>query len=305
MQIISVTTSERRAYVPITGWEGVKAALIAYESGRIESSRATEERLISDAHEEQGGAAAAFLTVGVALMAQTDSFIARLLEEAKTGLKEQGCWYRSYDYDALDTNFLKTSVEIVRLDATEDTYAINLRASYVGDKPEADLATYLGVKRGLKHCYVDVKTEPTGPDQFTFDFETILRRLDAALETSAISGEAVVAELMACNDGWTPRVTLPAPEGYEITIEPDLVGRRLDFISGAYCDRWSADGARLFGPLRRDYFNDDEYTKVKPTFRITLNQAGVNHYGHEGIVWQPEEQAKLIALSETIAAALR
>jgi hypothetical protein len=31
----------------------------------------------------------------------------------------------------------------------------------------------------------------------------------------------------------------------------------------------------------------------------------VNHYGHEGIVWQPEEQAKLIALSETIAAALR
>lgn len=306
MQITQVSTSQHRDYVPIKGWDGVEAALNAYNNGDINGSRATEQQLYKDSGEDHGNRAVGILALSGALMEQQKSrFVTCMLEQAKPVVADRGCWHGSYDYGAMGTAFFKTDVDIVLLDQEEDIYGISLNAAYVGDKPEANMATYYDVERGIKRCFVNVEAEPTSIDGFTFDFEIILRKLDDILGTNDISGEEVVAVMMADNGFGTPTFTLPGVNGYAVTIQPGCVGQRMNRVNGELVDRWSANGSCLLGNLERDYESDDENAKLKPTLRITVRKEGASDYGLDGLIWKTEEQEEIIALSNKIAAALR
>lgn len=305
MQITTISTSQHRNYVPIKGWDGVEAALNAYNSGSINGSRATEQQLYKDASEDYGGMAVGLLALGGALIAQQKSdFVTRMLEQAKPTVADRGSWRGDYDYDGMGTAFFKTSVDIVLLDKEEDIYGISLNAAYVGDKPEANMAAYYGVERGIKQCFINLEAEPVSADGFTFDFEIILRKLDDVLATNDISGEEVVATLLS-GDSWdTPTFNLSGVEGFVVTIQPGRVGHRMDRVDGELVDKWSANGSCLSGNLQRDYGSDDENAKEKPTLRIIVKKEGASDYGHDSVIWKTEEQEKIIALSNKIATAL-
>lgn len=306
MQITEISTSQHRDFVPIKGWEGVEAALNAYNSGSIDGSRATEQKLYDDAGDAGGGMGAALIGLGNAIMEQQKSnFVARMLEQAKPSIADCGSWCGDYDYDGMGTAFFKTTVNIVLLDKDEEVYGISLNAAYVGDKPEVNMATYFEVERGIKQCAVSIEAEPTSADGFTFDFEVILRKLDRVLDTSDISGEEVVAAIMA-GDGWnSPSFVLPGPDGYEITLKTDRVGRRMGRVDGEPVDQWSSKDSCLFGNLQQDYGSDDENARLKPTLSIAIKKEGASDYGHDGVIWKTEDQEKIVALSNKIAAALR
>ena len=61
MQITEISTGQNRDFVPIKGWDGVEAALNAYNSGSINGSRATEQKLYDDAGDAGGGMGAALI----------------------------------------------------------------------------------------------------------------------------------------------------------------------------------------------------------------------------------------------------
>lgn len=306
MQITTISTSQNRGYVPIKSWDGVEAALNAFNNGSINDSRATNKKLYDDLGDTGGGMGAALITMGNAFMSEQKSdFVARMLEQAKSSIDDCGSWRGDYDYDGMGTAFFKTSVDIVLLDKEEDIYGIRLNAAYVGDKPEASMATHYNVERGIKQCVISIETEPASPDRFTFDFEIILRKLDGILATNEISG-VEVAKAMMNSDSWsTPTFTLPGAEGYIVTIQPGRIGHRMNRVDDELVDQWSTNGSCLSGNLQRDYESDDENAKEKPTLRITVKKEGASDYGHDGVIWKTDEQEKIIALSNKIAAALR
>jgi hypothetical protein len=306
MQITAISTNQIRTLVPVKGWDSVEAALNAYNNGDINDSREAERQLSADLGKTDDGIGAALICLnGATAPDQKSDFITQMMKQAKSSIAEHDKWSGSYDYDGLNTAFFKTSVDIVRLDKQEDVYGISLQAAYVGKQPEVNLATFYAVERGIKQCSIDIEVEPTSADGFTFDFEVILGKLDDVLDTSHITGETIAAVMMA-GDGWdTPIFTLPATDGYQITLQTGLVGNRMDRVGGKIVDRWSADGSCLLGNLLRDTTRADKNARKNPTLQITITKAGASHSGHTGVIWKTKEQEEIIALSNKIAAVLR
>lgn len=81
MQITQISTKQHRNFVPFKGWDSVEAALNAYNNGRINGSRRTEQTLYDDLGSISDGRGAAIIGMGSAIMRQHKSdFVTRMLE---------------------------------------------------------------------------------------------------------------------------------------------------------------------------------------------------------------------------------
>ena len=69
-----------------------------------------------------------------------------MTKEACNELKSEGRFHRSFDYDAMGTNFFKTTVNSRQVDGE---YILEITAAFVGNKPEENLAEKLGKERAL------------------------------------------------------------------------------------------------------------------------------------------------------------
>lgn len=300
MNITDINVFEHRHYVPIKGWDGVEAAFNDYNDGKISGSRATERQLVNDSSPNAG----AFMVLGLAIATQQKgNFVTRLLEEAKSGVDEYGFWRDSYDYDALGTPFFKSTVEIIRLDKQDDIYGISINAAHVGNEPEKNLAAYLDVERGISECIIVLDVAPASADDFRFDFEPLLRKLDAVLPTRKIAGKAVAKAMMPRQMWQEGSFTLAKVNGFSIVLKPTHVGSHITRVDGKLVKQWSAKGSVLTGKRERDYESKDETAKDTPRLRLTIKKDSDSRNGD--IVWKKDEQAALLDLGETIAAALR
>jgi len=299
MKITGVSVNECRRYVPLKGWESVTKALTDFASGATCHSRSAETKSINDIGESSADGAMAvglYLYAG-ALTGGRSDFVDRLLAEAKTKLSSKDGFSKSYDYDGVGA-FHKTIVDIKVLDRKQDLYGIGLYAAYVGEKPEEGLAAHLGFPRTLLWCAVETKTKPRGK-RFEFDFERTLRLLDPTLGTEGIAGTSVVEALMASKDDDSPSFALPDKDGFILRIGPGRIGQRLMYERGKEPhDTWSAVQAKFSGELARDYTSPDPKATRAPTFLITVSSG-------TGPIWQPDRQARAVALANEIAAALR
>ncbi len=313
MQITSVSMNEGRRFVPVKGWDGVVKTLTLYSNGYTRGARAAE-RNVGDAIEKSSGA----LGLGIFLLGsikagERSNLVDRLLLEAGQTLERRSEFHKSYDYDAMGTPFMKTSVDIKKFG--DDMYGIGLYAAYVGDEPEAGLADHLGIPRALLSCSIEVETKPVADNRFEFDFEPVLRKLDTVLGTKKITGKQVAKAMLQKDDFGDSRASfmLGEQDGLRVRVQPGRVERRMVHDmpikrGDKGRDSWSVKGSVFSGELARDYEKKDESAKATPTFKIVITsvERASTGFGDEPKpIWRPDMQQKAIDLTKKIAAALK
>ena len=143
-KITNVETADYRSGIILDSPEEFAQALIVYNGGSVEGARATQNNLMDAIGDQGGGMGAALLLLGGARNA--DGFTERLIQEALSELQSSGRFHRSFDYDAMGTNFFKT---IVNGKQVGDKYVLKLNAAYVSSAPENKLAEKLSKPMAL------------------------------------------------------------------------------------------------------------------------------------------------------------
>ncbi len=146
-KIISFDKSEYRRGIILDSIDEFGDVLKIYYSGRVPSSRATEQQLVKDISRDSGGMAGVFASMGMSLSERRsgDSFIENLIKNVETGLKTSGRFHKHFDYDGIGV-FFKTSVEANKINGK---YILGLNAAYVGTEPENNLAAFISKPRAL------------------------------------------------------------------------------------------------------------------------------------------------------------
>lgn len=311
MKITRVSVEQGRRYIPIKGWDGVVKVITLFSNGYTRGARATEQ-VTGDAIEKSSGAMGlGIFLLGSLQVGKPGKLVDRLLLEAGQSLEKRSEFSKDYDYDGSGTPFFKTGVTIKVLDRTQDIYGIGIWAAYVGDEPEVGLAEHLGIPRTLLSCSVEVKTAPLPGNRFEFDFEPVLRKLDAVLDTKNITGAQVAQAMMVTNDdGMATCLLQNNKHGLVVRIQPGCVEDRMKFdrATSKERDTWSIKGSLFSGELARDYRSHDENVKAAPTFDIVITSSDQLDLGYRKEtmpIWNPEQQQKAVDLANKIAAALR
>lgn len=308
MQIVQVSTHQGRRYIPVKGWESVTKAINTYANGFTRGAKATKQvtaDAIGKSHGSNGELAVGMFLLGGAMVGGCSKLVDNLLKEAEEGLKTRTKFSKSYDYDGMGTSFFKTNVDIEVLNREQDMYSIGIYAAYVGDEPEKGLADHFGIPRTLLSCSVKVETKPLSGDRFEFDFEPVLRKLDAVLDTNKITGEQVIAAMMTKDDDRGASFVLQVKDGLEVRIQLGRVESRMKYSQGKPRDTWSAKGSVLSGELQRDYDNNDKNAKAMPTFLVVTCSSQKDGWHDSLPIWQLDQQEKAIDLVNKIATALQ
>ena len=193
--------------------EHVAAALIMYAGGFTQSSTATHDRLLEDmqrSYLEAGVNDITIVKTGPRLRVQDPQVIdlKRLRDCVKKGslveklivevMKSSGNYSQSFDYDAMGSAFFKTSVNVQKID---DKYVLSLNATYVGEKPEIELAQVLERERGLISVSSRHQLTPTTQDWISIDVDMALR--NGRLTSEQINAlTRISAEELSSNEGF-------------------------------------------------------------------------------------------------------
>jgi len=305
MEITNVSVESTRRGIPLKGWDSVKAALNLYASGQSKGSRATENHQVKAIGDSQGALGLGMYLLGAPHMQGAgNQFVDNMLKEAKPIIQHRGRWARSYDYDGVGT-FFKTSVEIIRLDKKEDLYLLEIRAAYVGDKPEVGLAEELGISRALRRYTVLVQVKPEDATHFAFDFKKVLRALDGALKTKSFKGKDIAQHFMSGDVYRDPKHALIYSDTeIFVTVGTGRVESRFVYDEpGKPRDTWSVKGSVLSGLLDTSY--EDESKKEPPTIALTVSCAQRDRLGYPLPIWDMKVQDNVDILANKIAEAMK
>lgn len=102
-KVTDIETADYRRGIILNSPEEFVQALIVYNGGSVDGTRATQNELMDAVGDRGGGMGAAFLLLGGAMNA--DDFTKRLTQEALSSLQSRGRFHKSFEYDAMGTNF--------------------------------------------------------------------------------------------------------------------------------------------------------------------------------------------------------
>ena len=176
-KITDVETADYRSGIILDSPEEFAQALIVYNGGSVEGARATQNNLMDAIGDQGGGMGAALLLLGGARNA--DGFTERLIQEALSELQSSGRFHRSFDYDAMGTNFFKT---IVNGKQVGDKYVLKLNAAYVSSAPENKLAEKLSKPMALVSSSAKGRLSVVDGWWFNVNLEDVLADLPISKE---------------------------------------------------------------------------------------------------------------------------
>ncbi len=171
-KITSVKTTDYRRGIILDSAEEFAQALAIYNGGLVEGARATQNNLMDAVGNSGSGMGAGLLLMGG--MINADDFTERLIQEALSELQSNGRFYRDFDYDAIGTNFFKTTVNGKLVDGK---YVLELNAAYVGSKPENKLAETLRKPMALVRSSANGKLSVVDNFWFNVNLEDVLQGL--------------------------------------------------------------------------------------------------------------------------------
>ncbi len=111
------------------------------------SSTFTNMDLIGNMFKSAGPMGAGLAAMASQTLMKGKDFVGTMMAEARCNLATTGKYHRSYDYDAMGTNFLKTSVTVARV---ESKFVLNISGSRV----ETDLSVLLGKRVALSSAVI-------------------------------------------------------------------------------------------------------------------------------------------------------
>ena len=176
-KITNVETADYRRGIILDSPEEFARALIVYNGGSVEGARATQNNLMGAVGDRGGGMGATLLLLGGARNA--DGFTERLTQEALSELQSSGRFHRSFDYDAMGTNFFKTTVNGKKVG---DKYVLELNAAYVGSAPENKLAETLSKPMALVNSSAKGRLSVVDGWWFNVNLEDVLAGLPISKE---------------------------------------------------------------------------------------------------------------------------
>jgi hypothetical protein len=171
-KITDVETADYTRGIILDSPEEFSQALIVYNGGSVEGARATQNNLMDAVGDQGGGMGAALLLLGGAKNA--DGFTERLTQDALSELQSNGRFHRSFDYDAMGTNFFKTTVNGEQVG---DKYVLELNAAYVGSAPENKLAETLSKPMALVSSSAKGRLSVVDGWWFNVNLEDVLQGL--------------------------------------------------------------------------------------------------------------------------------
>lgn len=171
-KITNVETADYRRGIILDSPEEFAQALAIYNGGSVEGARATQNNLMDAVGNAGGGMGAGLLLMGG--MINADGFTERLTQEALSELQSNGRFHRSFDYDAMGTNFFKTTVNGKQVG---DKYVLELNAAYVGSEPENKLAETLGKPMALVRSSANGNLSVVDNFWFNVNLEDVLQGL--------------------------------------------------------------------------------------------------------------------------------
>lgn len=136
--IEGIDKEDCRSSIILNSPEEFGEALRVYGGGLVKSAGATKRNLLEAVEADKGVLGAGLALIGGEINSR--GFIDKLVDEAISSLKSRGRFRKDFDYDAMGTNFFKTSVEGNKVG---NKYVLGLCAAYVGCKPEISLAEIL------------------------------------------------------------------------------------------------------------------------------------------------------------------
>lgn len=169
--IIRLQKEEGLSNIVLDSIEECVLALQMYDRG-VPKAGATQQNLL-DAVEQESGT----MGVGLALLAglhNSNGFIGRLCNDLQGELSARGRFYRSFDYDAMGTNFFKTTVEAKK---EHGKYLLSLNAAYVGDEPEINLAAAIQKPRALYWANINATLSLVDEWWFNIDLRKALKKI--------------------------------------------------------------------------------------------------------------------------------
>ncbi|GEM_PF-6330361 len=304
MQITNVRTEQYYSGIPLLGWESVDKALNAFAIGMHRNSHATTHEIGRQIESGQGGMGLGIFLLASDMISSKSKIVERLLSDAKPALECYDVFSHSWDYDAMGTPFMKSTVTIRMADREQDLYLLEIGAAFVAKEPEQNLGDYLGVPRALMWSQIEVEFTPLDAERFCIDFDEIARRLRALEFLESISGYNMAQAMLGGEDNGRGHVTymLKSSSNPHVILSPGEVANRfaINHETGEKSDGWAVDGSRWTGHLREDYGQPPQ--KLPPTICIT-----VSHYDSDDKrrihIWQPEQKQEVLGLTDRIAAA--
>src|SRR3989338_6698899 len=143
-QIVDVERKDYSRGVILDSPEEFGQAIVVYNGGSVPGARATQNNLTDAISEQHGGLGAGLILLAGAR--NSEGFTERLVEEAVSSLKSCGRFHRSFDYDAMGTNFFKTTIEGHK---TGDKYILELCAEgELAEKLQKPMALVSSSARG-------------------------------------------------------------------------------------------------------------------------------------------------------------
>jgi len=232
--------------------EEVAYLLKGYDSGTIRSSRATEDKLIEDIGASHGALGVGLLALGMkSIEGGRASLVDRLIVDVDTAIKSGRAFSKHYDYDGMGSAFFKTSVKV---EPAGDKLILEINAAYVGDKPEAELATAAGKERALTSVGARLPLTQLDTNFIGID-------LGAALSGSEFDGEFIAKQAAGEVDGYAEeKPTFKGKYGsYAISVG---IGQNDNY----HPDVFRAKGTGLYMNLEPD--------KGEPFLAISVSMTG-------------------------------
>ena len=264
----AVNKSPRQRGIALQGIDAVKTAIQTFYSGRVQGSDAKQASLMQD-----GGLAGAFASVPLEQVhaGQKESWMDKRLEEMEQSLARRGFYRRHFDDDGVGP-FLKTTVDVRPIPGEEQMYMLELNAAYAGDRVEKNLAAMLEIERGMASISVG-KDMPVVADKCHIDFDKLLRRVQGVLDVNDVSGEQVVAKILAHKPNDTPNGIVlgkcAANKNLTIALSMECIGWRLDHPSFDV-DLWSGEGSKLIVPVREEWEDRTKVLQPRVDFVISV-----------------------------------
>lgn len=257
-KLLEIKNEDYHAGVILTSLEEVEAAFRVFngEMNADSSAKATRDVLERDVLRSQGPVGFMILKQAEEKLAEKqEGIVGNIIKEAEERLAKVNSYKQSFDYDAMGSNFFKTNVGIEKID---DKFLLELYASYVGNKPEEELAAKLGKKQALRNSKAILKIGIVDDYWVNIDLEELLK--DTGISKQAIYDLAYSAD--ADNSGFgREREALFEYNGKEFRLR--LQVNCSSFIDVKIGHKWgfkkvlSSDGARIIGPAWKSFNSEN------------------------------------------------
>jgi hypothetical protein len=265
-QVVGIEKQDYRSGIILENLEEVKTAIVVYGGGLVDKADATQMDLQNEVGKSHGAEGLALLFMA---SRGKSGFADKLAEIAVTELSKKDTFRRSFDYDAMGTNFFKTSVSV---DKVDDKYVLGMCAAYVGDEPEEDLAKVLKKTRALMRSEAKAKLSIVDDWWFNADLKSLLNPLK---EVSTISDDDIKASIEKIVDSYRfyerPEIKLPY-EGkfFDLSIGLDAYKFLRPKVGGEYLE---SRGTAIVGPSWTIFTDDGkDYAPARPKeFSLTLS----------------------------------